>query len=198
MKKVLLSAAVIALMASCGESAKNQLEEMENDAKDFASGEVTDPLEFNDGIMAEITLSDVKYEELSDLDDQNVPAEEMIEAANDAIAVAEKAIEGLGSAKPVGKGGQDFIDVAVKYTEANKRIAEVYLDFAEHLATPDEEWTDEAYDEWTGLAEPVFAEFDEILEEFIEVQEQYGADNGFGFEESIDPAAIYEESKDSE
>ncbi len=199
MKKLFIIPAAALLMVACGEDKKEpetELEATEQQAQEAAEEGVFTPLGFNDGIMANITLLDVKMLELEDMDYADTTEEAIIATADASIAEADKVIEALGKFDIIGTKGQDFMDVAMGFSKAFRDVAQGYKDLADVFATPDDEWTDEhwdRYDTFSMEAEEVFAQFDS---DFIDMQLEYFDLNGLTAGETVDVEAIYDEQKE--
>lgn len=196
MRKIIISLLSVALIgcASNEKEPKNELENQENTANNLESNEVYDVVDYNDGLLAEITLLDVKLAQLLDFDEKNVSEEEMTKAINNALAEQEKVVKGLEEVTPFGVGGQEFKDAALRYAMDTKEMFDVYKEFEGKFHIPDEEWTEEDANAWSDKYNAAYDIYAAAYDNFEEVQQSYADKNDITLEYTVDPEEIYEES----
>jgi hypothetical protein len=195
MKNLLLLLFATLLLISCEEAAKNELEVQENTAADFESGRVYGPVDYNDGLLAESTLLDVKMAMLEDLDAADVPRDEMVAACKDAMAEYDRVISALNSVEAYGVKGEEFKQAVIDYAKTTGRIFNMYNDYADLLSIPDSEWTEEEASIWDETYNAIFEDYIAANDNCIEVQEAYASLNDMRLEYSGSTAEeIYEES----
>ncbi|MCB9188804.1 MAG: hypothetical protein H6599_05935 [Flavobacteriales bacterium] len=199
MKKnlLLLFAGLSLAFTSCGDSApESNLEETQHDADQIADGQADGVVEFNDGIVAHVDMGELQMAKLMDLDDQDVPAAEMLAAANEAMADVEQRIKTLEALSPTGIGGDDFLSSAIDHLKNVKAVAEVYAEFSNDLETPDSLWTEDMGAMWMNLAEPIFADYEDSYTQLEISQGTYGSLNNMDIIPSdVTIEDLYEESK---
>jgi hypothetical protein len=200
MKNLILTAGALLLLASCEtkKEPKNEFEEAEMLSEDLKSGNVDDPIAFNDGLVAHINMSEVHIVELDELDMNDASGEEIAAAADKVIADLEDRISSLKTVKPVGTSGGEFVTATINQLKSVKAIAKMYKDFASDLAIPDDEWTDEMADSWYDEYDFLYANYDETFDALEAAQETYSSyqniqivDDGVSIEE------LYEQSKEN-
>lgn len=194
--RFLLIIATGVLLASCGDEPQGGLEENQHDAAQIEDGEADNVIEFNDGIVAHVDMGEVQMAKLMDLDAQDVSAEEMSAAANQAMDDVESRIQTLENLNPVGAGGDDFLASAINHLKNVKAVAGVYADFAADLEIPDSLWTEDMGTMWMNLAEPAFADYEDSYEQLEMAQGNYGSLNNMDIipsDETIED--LYEETK---
>lgn len=196
MRKIVVSLLSVALIG-CGnnsEQPKNELENQENTAKNLETNEVYDVVDYNDGLLAEITLLDVKLAQLLDFDEKDVSEEEMTKAINEALAEQEKVVKGLEEVTPFGVDGQGFKDAAIRYANDVKKMFDLYKEFEGKFHVPDEEWTEEDANAWTDKYNNAYDIYAAAYDNFEQVQQSYADKNDITLEYTVDPEEIYEES----
>jgi len=201
MKKIILIPSVLLLLSSCGESepvADTELGRIEQDAKRVEEEGVSTALDFNDGVMAEITLLDVKYIALSDYDAIDTTEEAIKIMAQESIDEADKVIEGLEKINVVGTNAIEFKTAALDLAISFKKVAEGYAQIAHVFAIPDGEWTDEHYDIWENYDTQFVEPYMDAGDVFNTIQLEYFDLNNLRSGNVVDPDAIYEESKNSQ
>ena len=195
MKNLLLLPFATLLLISCEEAPKNELEVQENTAADLESGRVYGSVDYNDGLLAESTLLDVKMAMLEDLDAADVSRDEMVAACKDAMAEYDRVISALNSVEAYGVKGEEFKQAVIDYVKTTGRIFNMYNDYADLLAIPDSEWTEEKASIWDETYNAIFEDYIAANDKCIEVQEAYASLNDMRLEYSGSTAEeIYEES----
>lgn len=182
---------------SCGDSEpESNLDNTKHDAEQVDDGEADGVIEFNDGIVAHIDMGEVQMAKLMDLDAQDVSADEMIAAANEAMADIDTRITTLENLTPIGVGGDDFLNSALSHLHNVKAVVGVYIDFANDLEIPDSLWTEEMGTMWMNLAEPAFADYEDSYAQLEVDQGNYGSMNDMDIIPSdVTIEDLYEESK---
>ena len=100
MKKSLILPLVFGAMLSCGEhTAADTLTDLQNEGESLSDSYMTD-VKFNDALVSEATLIDVELYKIMDLDDKNVPEEELRAELAASIAVLDKIDENLSTVDP--------------------------------------------------------------------------------------------------
>ena len=201
MKKLLLVPTIAIVLVSCGESesvADTELGRIEQDAERVEEEGVSSALDFNDGIMAEITLLDVKYIELSDYDAMDTTEEAIVAIAKGAVLEAEKVIVGIEKINVVGVNAIEFKTAALDLAISFKKVALGYEKIAYVFAIPDGDWTDDHYDDWDKYDTEFVEAYMDAGEVFNTLQLEYFNLNNLRSGNVVDPDAIYEESKNAE
>jgi len=201
MKKIILLPLIAVLLNSCGESepvADTELGRIEQDAKRVEEEGVSTALDFNDGIMAEITLLDVKYIALSDYDAIDTTEEAIKMMAEESIAEADKVIEGIEKINVVGINANEFKTAALDLAISFKNVAKGYSRIADIFAIPDGDWTDEHYDIWENYDTEFVETYMDAGDAFNTIQLEYFSLNNLRSGNVVDPDAIYEESKSAQ
>lgn len=196
MRKIVLGLSVLA-MVSCGsgeEEPKNELESQEKTAENLEENKVYDVVDYNDGLLAEVTLLDVKFAQLIDFDNKNVSQEEMSIAIEEALAEQVKVMDALEKVTPFGVNGLEFKEAAIRYATDIKDMFDLYKEFEDKFQIPDEEWTEEDATVWYEKYQAAYEKYAAAHENFGTVQENYASRNNMTLEYDVDPEAIYEES----
>jgi len=195
MKKILLLPIAALMLNSCDQGPKNGLEEQEGIAEKIESGQVYDYADYNDGLLAEATLVDVKLAMLEDLDQKDVPSEEMVAACNDAMDEYDRVIEALNNISPYGLNAEEFKQSIVNYVKIVGRLFNMYSDYADLLAVPDVDWTIEDATLWDETYNAIYEDYLNANDEIIAVQEEYSRSNGMPIGDEVQSGAeLYEES----
>jgi len=198
MKKLLLLPITALLLNSCDQGPKNGLEEQEGIAEKIESGQVYDYADYNDGLLAEATLVDVKLAMLEDLDQKDVSTEEMVAACGDAMAEYDRVIDALNNISPYGLNAEEFKQSVINYVKIVGRLFTMYSDYADLLAVPDEDWTVEDATMWDDTYNAIYEDYLNANDEIISVQEEYSKMNGMPIGEEVQSGSeIYEESIES-
>lgn len=187
------------MFVSCGtETPKNEFEEAKMKSGDLESGNVNDPIEFNDGLVAQIDMSEVYLTELYDLDDQDVTSDEMEAAAKKIIDDLQDRINGLEKVDaPGGAAGSAFLEATIDQLKSTKALAKTYFDFSEELSLPDAEWTDEMVDSWDNAIDPLYEQYDYTFEELEVTQSAYASKQDFQVVDTgVTIEDMYEQSKE--
>jgi hypothetical protein len=195
MKKLLLLPIAALLFSSCDQGPKNELEAQENIAENIESGKVYGPVDYNDGLLAESMLVDVKFAMLRDLDDKDVSAEDMKAACAESMEEYDRVMSALGKIEPYGEKGGDFKTAIINYVRVAGRFFNMYNDYADQLAIPDTEWADEDLENWDEIYTAIMDDFSAVNDIVIEVQSEYASLNRMLLEDKgSDAEEIYEES----
>ena len=200
MKNIFLTACAVALLVSCEtkKEPKNELEAAEMQSDDLINGGANDAVAFNDGLVAHIDMSEVHLAELYDLDDQDVPAEEIQAAATKIIADLDKRIAGLKTVNPVGKAGDQFLAATINQLKSVSDIVKMYFDHAGDLAIPDDEWTDEMADSWYDEMDMLDLQYEETFDALETAQSLYASYQDMEIVESdVTIEDMYEQSKEN-
>mgnify|MGYP006089512293 CR=1 FL=1 len=201
MKKLLLLPLAALFLNSCSQGPKNGLEEQESIAKNIESGQVYDYADYNDGLLAEATLVDVKLAMLQDLDAKDVSAEEMEAACIEAMDEYDRVINALNNISPYGLHAEEFKQSVIKCLKIEVRLFNMYSDYADLLAIPDIEWAEEEAVMWDETYSAIWEDYLIANDEIASVQEEYSRLNGMPiggesqsgveiYEESIEPAEL--------
>lgn len=197
MKKLLLLPIAALLLNSCGDTdaPKNELETQENIAADIESGRVYGPVDYNDGLLAEATLLDVKIAMLEDLDARDVPTEEMQKACKEALDEYNRVIDALNNIDPYGVKGDEFKQSVIDYVKTTGQIFNLYHDYADLLAVPDVDWTEEDASQWDDQYNLIYEDYLATNDNCIAVQEEYASLNDMRLDYTGPTAEeIYDES----
>lgn len=193
--------AATTLFVSCGgaDAPKNEFEEQELKSGNLEKGGVNDPVEFNDGLIAQVNMSDVFLTELADLDEQDVSGDEMETAAKGIIDELDDRISGLEKIDaPGGAAGVAFLDATIDQLKSTKALAKAYFDFSEDLATPDADWTDDMVDSWDMAIGPLFEQYDVTYEQLEVTQTAYASTQNMELVDSdVSIDDLYEQSKEN-
>jgi hypothetical protein len=198
-KTITLFAAATTLLVSCGstDSPKNEFEEAQMKSEHLENGAVNDPIEFNDGLVAHIDMSEVHLAQLYDLDDQDVSGDEMEAAAKKIIDDLADRISGLEKVEAVGNIGDAFLEATIDQLKSTKALAKAYFDFSEDLAVPDEEWTDDMVESWEMATDPLYEQYDNTFDELENTQAAYAAKQDFQVVDTgVTIDDMYEQSKE--
>ena len=195
MKKILLLPLAALLLNSCDQGPKNSLEEQQNIAESIESGEVYDYADYNDGLLAEATLVDVKLAMLEDLDQKDVSTEEMIAGCDVAMEEYDRVIDALNNISPYGLNAEEFKQSVIKYVKIVGRLFNMYSDYADLLAVPDAEWSVDDATLWDETYNAIYEDYLNANDEIISVQEEYSRMNGMPIGDEVQSGEeIYEES----
>jgi len=199
MKKILLLPITALLLAACEDAPKNELEAQENIAENIESGEIYGPVDYNDGLLAEAMLLDVKMVKLEDLDDRDVPSEEMKAACKEAHEEQNRVVAALTEIEPYGIKGEEFRQIVIEYVNSAGNFFDLYHEFSDLLSTPDVDWTQEAAELWDSKYNLILDEYQIANDNFIAVQEEYANLNNMDLNYDVSTAEeIYEESVEIE
>ena len=189
-----------AMLVSCGsneDEPKTEIEKIKKESKEIEESGVSTALEFNDGLMGEITRIDVRYAELLDYDNIDTTAVAIQEACDRAISEADEVIAGIEKFNVVGTKGDEYKAIALDLAKAFKEYAEGYKGMADVFSTPDKDWSDEMYDRWDAYDLNIAAKYDDISAQFNDMQLEYFDLNNLTKGNTVDVNSIYEEEKDA-
>lgn len=192
MKKIIYTfLGLTILFSSCNEETENhdEVTPTETESED-------DVISFNDYIVSQVDQSELLLAKMMDLDEMDIPANEMITNAEEAMIQLDESIQSLEGTKVVGNGGDDFLSAAINHINNVKLVVNIYIDFAEDLSIPDSLWTEEMGSKWVDLAEPIYEEYEISYENLEMTQESFGALNDMDIIPSdVTIEELYEESK---
>ena len=180
------------LLNSCGnDTPKDKLNDIKKDASNFEDG-VSSALAYNDGIISELALMDLKFMELNSYI-ENGPDENYPETYAECVQEHKRIYDVVNKVAPFGIGASDFKNAALDYLNA-------YGDFLDFLAP--EKWDvmmDESSDEISelslGFAE-AYTQFENELNRLNDAQQIFAKKNDFRIDdEEYDLEKIYEETK---
>ncbi len=207
MKKLFLIPLAATYMISCGSDnghsssdITDAIEDMdlEHAADMVVEDGANDIYEYNDALLSEVTLVEVEFTKLNDLDKQDIPAKEYEAEVEKSMEVIDHAQKNLTNIEPFGSGGEDFLDAVKGYMTESRKLMRLYFDYAADFEIPDEEWTDERYTAYVEDFEPAFEAYSKAYDNINAKQEIFASMNGTSVEESasFDAEQIYEETKD--
>lgn len=133
------------------------------------------PVGFNDGLVEHIEKSEGYLMELSDLDDEDVSAEEMSKVANTIIEDLDKRIAELKQTDASADGGKDFLNATINQLKSTKALVEAYDEFSDELSIPDNEWSDDMLDEWDMATGPLYEKYNETFEALETAQTEFAS-----------------------
>ena len=195
MRKLLLLPITAFLITSCGEAPKNELEAQENIAENIESGNIYGPVDYNDGLLAEITLLEVKLAMLADLDAKDVSTEEMVAACKESMKEYDKVMSALQNIEPFGLKGAEFKEAVIELVKHTGKMFNLYNEYSHILAVPDAEWTTENAEIWDEAYNAIYDDYELANESCIEIQDQYASLNNMNLDYTGATAEeIYEES----
>lgn len=197
MKKLyILPIAFGMLLASCG-SGETTLEELQHDAEAVVEDGAGDIYEFNDALLSEVTLIEVEFAKIYDLDEQDVPMEEFSSEAEKSLEVIAGVKKNLADMEPYGSGA-GFLNAVRDYADESEKVMNLYYDYSELLSIPDADWTDEQLDEFLDVFEPAEEAHSDAYDNISAEQDIFASMNGTSVEEeaTFDAQEIYEESKE--
>ena len=195
MKKLLLLPITALLITSCGEEPKNELEAQENIAENIEAGAVYGPVDYNDGLLAEITILEVKIQMLEDLDAKDVPTEEMVAACKESMAEYDKVLTALNKIEPYGVKGDEFKQAVIELVKHTGKVISLYNEYSSILSVPDADWTNENAQIWDDAYNAIYDDYEIANDKCIEVQGQYASLNNMSLDYTGATAEeIYEES----
>lgn len=200
MRKITIILGVTALLVSCGDKGgkpETELDKITETAKDIVENGASSPLNFNEGLLGEITLLDVKFRELDDMDAMDTTVNAIEASAKASIEEAENVIKSIEKMESVGIGADHFKDAGLDLAKAFKEYAEGYREIADVLAVPDSKWTLEQLDRWGAFDSIYYTKYVEVGDRFNEEQLNYFDLNGLTAGETVDAGKIYEESKEA-
>jgi len=199
MKKLLLLPITALLITSCGEAPKNELEAQENIAENIEAGKVYGPVDYNDGLLAEITILEVKLAMLADLDAKDVPTEEMVAACKESQAEYDKVMIALNKIEPYGVKGEEFKEAVIELVKQTGKMFGLYNEYSSILAVPDAEWTNENAEIWDEAYNAIYDEYEIANNACIDIQDEYANLNNMRLDYTGSTAEeIYEESIENE
>lgn len=195
MKKLLLLPITALLITSCGDAPKNELEAQENIAENIESGKIYGPVDYNDGLLAEVTILEVKIAMLEDLDAKDVPTEEMVKACKESMKEYDKVMSALQKIEPFGVKGIDFKLAVIELVKNTGKVIGLYNEYSSILAVPDAEWTTENAEIWDDAYNAIYDDYELANDDCIEIQGQYASLNNMSLDYTGSTAEeIYEES----
>ena len=211
MKKLLITLPIFALFLSCQSNSSADsygseytagspvtLAEEQEKAKELEEDAVYSPVDYNDGLLAEITLVNVKFSAILDLDERDVPRPEMLKCIQESIAEADKVREALSKIEPFGVGGEKFKNAALDVVITAKPLFQLYLDFVDLLSVPDADWSTEDANRFDNEYSVVYQPYSDAYDSFVDTQDEYAAANNFTFGYTVDAEEVYNESKEKE
>lgn len=210
MKKITLLAGIAVLLSSCGDKEnmkvneegeyvpKTELEKVVESAKNIEENGAYSAVSFNDGLLAEITLLDVKYQELADMDAKDTTVHAIEAAANASIKEAESVIEKIKNIKGVGIGSDHLKQAGHDLAVAFKEYAEGYLSVADVFAIPDAKWTDDQYNRWDAFDLKYHENYLTVGDAFNDEQKTFFSMNNLVQGKIVDASEIYNETKAQE
>tara|TARA_B100000809_G_C15064534_1_gene503686 strand:- start:362 stop:958 length:597 start_codon:yes stop_codon:yes gene_type:complete len=184
------------LLTSCG-SNESAIEELQHEAEMVVENGADDIYEFNDALLSEMTIIEVEFAKIYDLDDQNVSEEEFSSEAKKSLDVIDGVQENLAKIEPYGSG-KGFLDAVVDYANQSETVMNLYLDYSKLLSIPDLDWSDEQLDEFIEVFEPAEKAHSDTYDRIGSEQDTFANLNGTSVEDeaSFDAQEIYEETKE--
>lgn len=208
MKKITLLAGVALFLTSCGENEdmkiddagnyveKTELEKIEESAHEIEEHGAYTAVGFNDGLLAEITLLDVKYQELADMDAMDTTVHAIEASVNASIAEAEKVIGNIKNIESVGIGGDHLKQAGLDLAVAFKEYAEGYLTVADVFSVPDAKWDDEQFNRWDAFDLKYHENYLKVGDAFNDEQRSFFTMNNLVEGSVVDASEIYQEQKE--
>jgi len=197
MKKLyILPVAFGMLLVSCS-SGETTIEDLQHEAEAVAEDGANDIYEFNDALLSEVTLIEVEFAKIYDLDEQDVSEEEFSSEAKKSLEVIAGVQDNLEKMEPYGSG-KGFLDAVRDYADQSETVMNLYYDYSKLLSIPDVDWTDDQLDEFLEVFEPAEEAHSDAYDEIGTEQEIFASMNGTSVEEeaTFDAQEIYEESKE--
>jgi len=210
MKKITLFVGVALFTASCGSNEdmkvdedgeyveKTELEKVEESAKEIEEYGAYSAVSFNDGLLAEITLLDVKYQELADMDAMDTTVHAIESSAKASIEEAAMVIEKIKGIEGVGIGADHLKQAGLDLAKAFKEYAEGYLIVADVFAIPDVKWSDDQFNRWDEFDLKYHENYMKIGDIFNEEQKTFFSMNNLIQGKIVDASEIYEDTKEHE
>lgn len=183
-----------ALLLSCGSST---VEDLQDTADTVIEDGTNDIFEYNDALLSEVTIIDVEFVKIADLDEQDVTKHEFEKEALKSLDIISNVQENLTKIEPFGSGADDFLQAVKEFAFESEKLMKLYLGYAEQLSIPDEEWSDQDIDDFLEIFEPAELAYDDAYNNINDKQGIYASKNGTFVEEdaSFDAQEIYNESK---
>ena len=198
MKKLLFIplAATLAL-TSCG-GGEDAIEELQHEAEMVAEDGANDIFEYNDALLSEVTLIEVEFAKIYDLDEQDIPADEFASEVEKSLKVVADVRKNLSNIDAYGAGGEGFLQAVKDYAAESKIVMELYLDYSDLLAIPDVDWSDDELNDFIDVFEPAENAHGDAYDNISTQQDVFASMNGTSVEEdaAFDAQEIYDESKE--
>ena len=184
---------------SCGDgNHENTIEGLQNEANMVIEDGANDIYEYNDALLAEMTLIEVEFVKVADIDEQDIAEEEFIREVEKSLDIIAQVQSNLEQIEPYGSGGEGFLTAVKEFAAESEILMKLYLGYSEQLSIPDAEWSEDDIDEFLEIFEPAELAYDDAYNNINDKQSFFASMNGTSVEEevSFDAQEIYDELKE--
>ena len=180
------------LLNSCGnDTPKDKLNDIKKDASNFKDG-VSSALAYNDGIISELTLLELKLMDLNSQIENGLDAN-YPEIFSECLKEQKRVHDVIYKVAPAGVGGAEFKNTAINYINAYGDLLDYFT--PEKVSELMDESTNEMSEITLGFIE-AFTNYENANNSLAEGQQIFARKNdSYIEEESVDLDELYEETK---
>lgn len=157
--------------------------------------EFTSAVEFNDALLGKVTILDVKYAELADLDAIDTSAKVLEASVLLSIEESKKVIKDIKQLKPFGVNAERFKQAGLDLANAFYYYVKEYQTLVDIFSIADDKWTDEQFNRWDKFDIKYHEDYLIAGDVFNATQQSFFRVNSIEQGEIIDADKIYQEQK---